>query len=880
MRRAGLFAVLVAIALVIVWRLHGTATSHEVATTAHVAPPIDPRVAMKTSSLGGRVTRASDGAPIAAAFISVTTDSDVGPVIVRTNNEGSWMTLVAAGTYHVAANAPGYFPKVADSIVVTRAQASTVALALEAGGSVVRGTISDVGGGPIAGATVTVGSGSVTTNGDGRYAIAVTDGVQHVYVTDEDYCPDSGAVAVSGADAIFDLKLAPGASIRGDVIARDTHLPIPAATVSTCVDYNCEGRDTADEEGHFVVRQLRSGRQYVSARATGYVSLGEEAVEVGLGETAGPVHLVLDRAFSISGLVMQSGHPAAGVLVRVYTYGARALDVTARTRDDGTYTLDGLRPGRYAIQIYQDHRLKLEGQPIEVRDRDVTDQLYAIARGVAVTGHVEPAGKVTLSLMSEQRGIPIAASGVHDDGSFTLDDLLPGSYKLHATTADNHRGELSFDVGDSGLKDLVVNLDTSPRASISGKVVDEDGAPVASVIVAVDEQLAATDAAGRFTVAGLTPGKHSITASRDTPMFGANLKSIDAPSDNNVLTVESRHSSIRGRVLHANHEPATDTWVSATRIEAPDQSVSITSVLTAPDGTFTIAPISKGVYSIAARDARFGAKGEIKRVHAGDSISVELEALSTLSGRVTADGQPVEQYDLRCGYGDLRQRIAAPDGAYHFDHVRPGFYTCMATTRDGTAEATTTVGTEPATLDLELHAYGSVTGTLVNAFTGKPVAGLLVFTESVPDSYLARGPAISDADGHFVVERARAGEGYIDVSSSSDRWTRNQAVVRYSMADGQSVDVGEIRALPARHGRAGTFGMKTQSLEVVELTPSGPAELAGIRLGDDISAIEGVSTGTLARQLLGALFYDDVVTAGDTYHFELSRGVTIALTAN
>jgi hypothetical protein len=876
----GLFAVLIAIALVIVWRLHGT-NAREVAPITHTAPaPIDPRITLKTSILGGRVTRANDGTAIAAAFVSVTTDPVTSPVIVRTNEEGSWMTAVAAGTYHVAVNAPGFFPKSVDSIVIAYGESSTVPVALDAGGSVVRGTISDVGGGPIIGATVSIGVSGVTTNSEGRYAIAVADGVRHVDVAHEDYCPESGVVAVNGADATLDLRLVPGASIRGDVIARDTHLPIPAATISSCADYYCEGRDTADSDGHFVVHQLHSGRQYVSARAPGYVSRGEEAVEVGLGETAGPVHLILDPAFSISGLVMENGHPAANALVRVYTYGPRALDVTARTAADGTYSLDGLSPGRYAIQIYQNDRLKLEGAPIEVRDRDVTDQLYAIPRGVSVRGRVEPAGKVGLSLMSEQRGIAIAASGLHDDGSFTIEDLVPGSYKLEATTIDHHHGELAFDVHDSGVDNLVVKLDTSPRVSVSGRVVDEDGAAVASAMVSVDGELATTDAAGRFAVTGLAPGKRMITASWDSPMFGANLRYVDAPSDNNTLTIESRHSSIKGRVFRADHQPAADTWVTATRIEAPDESVSITSALTAADGTFSISPLSKGVYSITARDTRLGAKAELARVHAGESVSIALEALSTLGGRVTANGKPVEQYDLRCGYGDLQQRIAASDGAYHFDHVRPGLYTCKATTRDGSAEAAITVGTEPATLDLELHAYGSVTGTLVNAFTGKPVAGLLVFTDTVPDSSLARGPAISDADGHFVVERARSGEGFIAVSSSSDRSNRNQAIVRYEMADGESVDVGEIRALPARHGRAGTLGMKTQNLEVVELAPGGPAELAGIHKGDDISAIEGVSTGTLSRQVLGALLFDDVVTAGDTYHFELGRGVTVAVTAN
>lgn len=435
-------------------------------------------------------------------------------------------------------------------------------------------------------------------------------------------------------------------------------------------------------------------------------------------------------------------------------------------------------------------------------------------------------------------------------------------------------------MGDSDVTNLVVRLDTSPRASVTGTVVDEDGVPVASAMVNVEARLASTDGAGRFTITGLVPGKRMIAASRDVPMFGANPTYVDAPSENNVVTIESRHSTISGRVLRADHQPAADTWVTATRIEAPDKSVAITSALTAADGRFTIAPLSKGVYSIVARDKRDGARGEVARVIAGAAISIELGPLSSLTGHVTAGGKPVAQYELSCGFGDLHQNVYSPDGAFHFEHVQPGYYTCKATTRDGTAEASLTVGAAPAQLDLVLHAYGSVTGTLVNAFTGKPVPGLLAYAPAVAESYLARGAAISDADGHFVIEHVVAGGGAIEISSSSDRRTNSQSFIRYSVAEGEQVDLGEIRVLPARHGRSGTFGMKTQNLEVVELTPGGPAELAGIRRGDDITAVEGISIGTLARQVLGALLFDDVLTAGDSYHFELARGVTVAVTAN
>jgi Carboxypeptidase regulatory-like domain len=880
-RRAGLFAVLVAIALVIVWRLHGPTSSREAVTAVHAsAPPIDPRLALKTSSLGGRVTRASDGAPIADAFVAVRVETMEGsqPVIVRTNAEGEWRTLVATGNYAVAVSAVGFLPK-REAVEVAEHQAATIPVVLDAGGSVLRGTVSDIGGGPIAGAMVFVDPSSVTTDVEGHYAIAVVDGPHQVGVSDEDYCSSREPFAISGADATVDVQLVPGASVRGDIVARDTHAAIPGATISIYQGFDRVGVQSADSDGHFAVRQLHAARMFISARAPGYASRGEDGFEVGIGETAGPVHLVLDHAFSISGLVMwkeRGNRPASSVHVRAFSSGARSIDAWTTTRSDGTFTVDGITPGLYAIQISDSNGRLLDGTPIDVRDHDVVDQLYAIAHGVTVSGRIEPARYAEILLLGEHS----KAEEVRSDGTFSFHGVLPGSYRARATTSDNHGGEAALEIGESDVANVVVRLDTSPRASVSGNVVDEDGAPVASAMVSVEDRLASTDADGRFTVTGLVPGKRMIAASRDVPMFGAKPTYVDAPSDNNVVTIDSRHSKISGRVLRADHQPAADTWVTATRIEAPDKSVAITSTLTAADGTFTLAPLSKGVYSIVARDKRDGARVEVARVLADATISIELDPLSSLSGHVTADGKPVEQFELRCGFGDLQQNVYSPEGAFHFEHVQPGYFTCTATTREGTAEASLTVGAAPAQLDLVLHSYGSVTGTLVNAFTGKPVAGLLAYTPAVPETYLARGPAVSDANGQFIVEHVVAGSGAIEISSSADPLSVSQSLIRYSVADGERADLGEIRVLPARHGRAGTFGMKTQNLEVIELTPNGPAALAGIRIGDDITAVEGVSIGTLTRQVLGAMLFDDVLTAGDTYHFELARGVTVALTAN
>ena len=274
-------------------------------------------------------------------------------------------------------------------------------------------------------------------------------------------------------------------------------------------------------------------------------------------------------------------------------------------------------------------------------------------------------------------------------------------------------------------------------------------------------------------------------------------------------------------------------------------------------------------------------RSKYARAHSGDSVTITLDPLSSLGGRVTVNGTPVEQFELRCGFSELHQSVYAPDGAFHFDHVQPGFYTCKATSKAG-CRGSEHHRRSRARLELELpvHAYASATGTLVNAFTGRPVAGLLAYSEQVRSNYLARGAAISDAAGHFVVDPVVAGDGAVQISVG-DFPSAAQTFVRYTATDGERVDLGEIRVLPARHGKPGTFGMKTRNLEVVELDSRWTGRAGRHSHRRHASKTSRASpSGTLPRQVLGALIFDELLTVGDTYHFTLGRGVTVTLVAN
>ena len=200
---------------------------------------------------------------------------------------------------------------------------------------------------------------------------------------------------------------------------------------------------------------------FVSAHAPGYASRGETGIEVGPGETAGPIHVVVDRAFSINGLVVrkENTQPASGLTVHAFIGTARGADVSTTTRADGTFTIDGLMPGLYGIEIFDGDSLRLEGPPVEVRDRDVIDQLYAVARGVTIRGRVEPAGVMRVAVAGEE-------ATTKPDGAFAFHNLLPGTYNLSASEGahlDRGRHLRSREPGDPD-QDLVAGVGEWHRA--------------------------------------------------------------------------------------------------------------------------------------------------------------------------------------------------------------------------------------------------------------------------------------------------------------------------------------------------------------------------------------------------------------------------------
>ena len=923
------------------------------------------------ASVSGRVIQRAGGAGIPGARVSLARaelgasifDSGDAPTIqVVTDAQGAWTAnAVAPGAYVVAAVAKGFVPGIRDKLVVGSGQKVTaIELALDAGGILVSGTVSDVGGGSIAGAEVTMTRQRMSLAGeaeliaiagdDGRYEITLADASYEAEASHADYTKASEYFELGGKPRTIDFTLTPGGSIRGQVVTRDGK-PVPAALVHA-EGGRGRGRDSpmthADDQGKFKLKSLDAGAISLSASGRGYATSAPTVVELGIGEQVDDITIIVDRAYTISGTVVERGTTKgiAGIRLGVFSMKGDSAFGMEPSAADGTFEIYGVRPASYMMFAFGEEVMPEVGKPIEVVDKDVTGVIVDMAGGVSVSGRVEPPGFATISITPTMVGIgnmfevaktALVRAESDATGAFTLRHVPPGSFNVTATTTAGYAGKVLVVVEKIDKAGVVVTLEK--RGSLAGRVVDSRGTPVAGVRVmgsAVRDKgsttatvsfegmsggdSVVTGADGAFLLVGLDEGKVGVRVYDDNgPLRWADAAHRDKPREQIVfelakaadrtgitLTVETLDGVIRGNVIGVDKKPAADVWLTASLVDetpkTPEEMVEgarygeaaqSKPVLTGADGTFVIDRLRKGTYEVVAEAARGTSRAQKSGVKTGDSVTLTLAALGTLTGRVTANNKPVAAYDLTCkrpstaGDDDreIDRRVTDDTGAYKLERMPPAEYTCTAVADDGRATGTVKVPPGEAKLDLVLAPFATITGTIVSALSGKPVPGVKLmiagdgFDAKQLGEMLTGGGPTSDANGKFTVLRVPPGKGSLTVMPK-DGGFQELAKRDFEATSGQRLDLGTIKVVPPRAGEAGTLGMATEitdgTLVVASVKPGGPAEGAGVRVGDKVMSINGVAVADLTPMLAQTLLASGTVGVAQSFQLGVDRAGTAA----
>lgn len=461
----------------------------------------------------------------------------------------------------------------------------------------------------------------------------------------------------------------------------------------------------------------------------------------------------------------------------------------------------------------------------------VLAQLPGADQECSISGHVyslstgAPLKKVQVRLAGQGVNARLSEAAVTTDaeGAFRFDHLGAGQY---AVLADRN-GYLSASPARVSCGSTDVSIKMTPQAMIYGKVVDDDGEPVANAMVSVDRrtwirghrllqtiQRTSSQADGSFVLGNLTAGNYYLSAKGNVrpphgeafvENFFPNTPEMDSAAPISVaagaevrglsLRVRTEHVySVRGKVSNASGENVTG--VPLMLIHTTGLNHGSMSNTGTRDGVFEFRDVAPGNYVIQALPFRNAeGRGGMTTLTAhvpvtvGDAdvegLQVTLGPGAEIPGSVKLDDAPSSQnfsvtLQPVSGAG-VDNNAQVKNGVFALHNVTPTLYRVGIQNlpygyyvkamrfegRDLVQRELDLSAGAGGTLEIALSSKpASIGGTVRNA-NGDPVADVLVdaWTKDDPDIRTAR----TDALGHFNLRNLAPGEYRVLAWESLDR---------------------------------------------------------------------------------------------------------------
>ena len=593
--------------------------------------------------------------------------------------------------------------------------------------------------------------------------------------------------------------------------------PAPSATSDAAGKWKIEVEDPKPQAGKAARPPLRLLLVHARGFAIAQALASDKAVEI-----------KLQKGVSASGLVLDgAGKPVADVPVRlldvtkprqgdfdVYSFDIlRSLSVvepltsafTARTGADGRWSLDDLpaqteahfeiRDARWAL-VRAKAKLGAEGSADAAQAENMTARAAAVLTGRVVGEDGKPVARARVSA-SVERGSLGASVETGADGTFRLESLAAGTYKVRATEKIHDGSEGSWEVSwvaeslpeavaVSGREEKLPDIVAAKGALVTGVVTDEEtGAPLAQASVYNHDvrgdfyDVSQSDSKGVYRlrvlpgkakvyIAGLPTGylspqtgnsseqiSLSLSANEEKKLDWKLRRGLDAEG---LALGEDRQAVAGARLKLSAKGPDEDDWMGR------HQS------LTGAKGEWKIAGLKPGPYTIEGDDKwEVVSPKEIALPHKGAlQVLVRPLASQALEVRaVTPEGKPIEQVALKFSVlvpsganrwlGNSQDGQTDAAGKYSLGKLRPNYQVSLQATRAGYkylrgGKAAYKDGAWTSEDVVMTPLLGRAVGRIVDA-KGQPVQGAKVFSPEAAGSQ-----ATSDAEGRFALDALPEGE--------------------------------------------------------------------------------------------------------------------------
>ena len=351
---------------------------------------------------------------------------------------------------------------------------------------------------------------------------------------------------------------------------------------------------TTNASGAYTLAGLTPGSHTLTSSATGFTSSQPQTASVTAGVTTAGVNFSLapvPTTGAVTGTVTSAsgGAPIAGATVR------DSGGATATTNGSGVYTLSGLPAGSRSLTASAAGFTTSPPQTASVTAGQTTQGINFSLASSPTTGAVS--GTVT----SASGGAVIAGATVTDSGGtsattngsgvYTLTGLTPGSHTLTASAANFTNSAPQTASVTTGQTTSGVNFSLTPvptTGAVTGTVTRATGGTAISGATVIDSGglSTTTNASGVYTLAGLSAGSHTLTASATGFTAKAQTASVTVGQ-----TTQGVNFSLATAVT------GSPKLVQATGATETAASTSLTANFAAPTATGHLLVLSASVYS-------------------------------------------------------------------------------------------------------------------------------------------------------------------------------------------------------------------------------------------------------------------------------------------
>jgi len=666
------------------------------------------------------------------------------------------------------------------------------------------------------------------------------------------------ALLDAAGDDAGDVRLPKAVALAGRVVD-ERGGPVVGATVTLWPGGERRAQDatpargvpqvtTTKGDGSFRFEAAAAEANRLRIEAPAFATLERQPVRA--GALARPVTLALGQALRGTVTLADRRTPAKGALVRFE--GRTQTTRWVETRPDGGFLLDGAprEPGALVADAGERGRASAvlaasSSEPVAI----------ALAPTATLSGRVVEAdtGKplAGIRLVARSEGAALLTRSLAD-GRYSIRGLGPRRYRL---SAEDDRfvpwtRSVSVVAGQSEAQDVPL----ARAATLAGRVVNEEGAPIEGVRVRVSR---GGENVVRAFIRSLEGEQAVVRTARDGSFRATRL----APGDN--LRLDLRHDDYEERAI----------------------------------GGISLAPgATRSGLSVVMRRGlavRGVVKDEDGRPVAGCEVTLS-------SSRTIRGGRGGMQMQL-IGPGNQVRRETEADGRFEFRGLKAGGYTVSAR-RSGFARATVdpvnvTEARAAEPLELVLRPGATITGVLRDK-TGNGASGWFVSARAAGQG---AGPALgpganrseapTGADGVFLLEGLTAGETYeLQLMGPAGLGPRRAGVVAPAegveltvngtgQVRGRVVDADSGRAIPefeVRYQPDAQGGMRF----VMRAGPGagrGPYERQSFQAEDGSFVLEDVPAGRWTIEAFAPAYQAGSASAVQVGEGEASEGVEVRL---